>query len=246
MNRRLITQLASYHMAATRQNVATLLAEGVAKDRIFLTGNPVVDTLHEVLRRGVPTDKLRALLSTLGGRKLIALTTHRRESFGAVLRRNLSILNEFVAAHAEVALVFPIHPNPSVRKEVSDILKSGDRIYLIDPLVYPDFIALLRQCWLIVSDSGGVQEEAPTLGKPVIVLRSNTERPEAVECGCARLLGPDPEKLRDMLEDAIRSDAWTRQAASLSNPFGDGRAAERIVNEIGNILGHRGGSAGMP
>ena len=124
MNRRLITQLASYHMAATRQNVATLLAEGVAKDRIFLTGNPVVDTLHEVLRRGVPTDKFRALLSTLGGRKLIALTTHRRESFGAVYAQPEH--PERVRRRARGSRASVSHsPHPSVRKEVSDILKSA-------------------------------------------------------------------------------------------------------------------------
>src|SRR3989442_8993555 len=186
MNRRLITRLATYHFAATRRNRATLLAEGVPENTVFVTGNPVVDSLHAILERTEVSPVVARLLEATSGLKRIVLTTHRRESFGDVMAGNLGALRSFVASHPDVALLFPVHPNPDVVGPATTILSGHPRIHLIPPLGYEDFIVLLSRAWLVVSDSGGVQEEAPTLGKPVLILRENTERPEATEAGRGR------------------------------------------------------------
>jgi UDP-N-acetylglucosamine 2-epimerase (non-hydrolysing) len=226
MNRRLISRLATLHFAATARNRDTLLAEGVDPRRVFLTGNPVVDALQTILARQDISPTLRQVLAGTEGLKRIALTTHRRESFGATLAGNLTVLRDFVAEHQDVALVFPVHPNPQVRGPAGDLLGNRPRIHLLPPLDYGDFIGLLARSWLIVSDSGGVQEEAPTLGVPLLVLRKNTERPEAVECGSARLAGDSPALLRSLLDEAYRDDRHNRQVI---NPFGRGDSGRRIV-----------------
>src|SRR5205823_4580102 len=143
-------------------NRDTLLAEGVPADRVFLTGNPVVDALHAILARNTISTVLGELLQTTGGFRRLTLTTHRRESFGPVLSANLVVLRDFVAAHEDVVLIFPVHPNPQVRGPAAEILGGRPRIHLMPPLGYGDFIGLLARSWLIVSDSGGVQEEAPS------------------------------------------------------------------------------------
>jgi UDP-N-acetylglucosamine 2-epimerase (non-hydrolysing) len=228
MNRRLITRLARWHFAATPRNRDTLLSEGVAAEHIFLTGNPVVDSLHDILRRNAPGPQLLDILARREGLKQIALTTHRRESFGEVMGDNLKVLRDFVVAHDDVALLFPVHPNPQVRCVAGDILGNQPRIHLLPPLDYPSFIGLLARSWLIVSDSGGVQEEAPTLGVPLLVLRKNTERPEAVECGAARL-APTAATLQQMLEDTYQERGGRSVAKPIVNPFGDGQSGQRIA-----------------
>jgi UDP-N-acetylglucosamine 2-epimerase (non-hydrolysing) len=237
MNRRLITRLATYHFAATTQNRATLLAEGVRGEQVFITGNPVVDSLHTILARRTDSPGVAALLRATEGLKRIVLTTHRRESFGDALAENLRVLRDFVSRHEDVALLFPIHPNPAVRGPATAILGGRTRIHLLDPLDYADFIGLLARAWLIVSDSGGVQEEAPTLGKPLLVLRENTERPEAVESGVARLVGGSPANLGAMLESAYQDGDWIRTVTRTANPFGRGDAAQRIVHAIAHVFG---------
>jgi UDP-N-acetylglucosamine 2-epimerase (non-hydrolysing) len=227
-NRRLITRLARWHFAATRQNRDILLSEGVPAEQIFLTGNPVVDALQEILRKESVTPHLQAIITETEGKKRIALTTHRRESFGEVMGDNLKVLREFVAAHEDVALIFPVHPNPQVRCVAGDILGNRSRIHLLPPFDYPDFIGLLARSWLIVSDSGGVQEEAPTLGVPLLVLRQNTERPEALECGAARL-APNAEVLRLMLEQTYLELCDNATSRPIANPFGEGDSGSRIV-----------------
>lgn len=229
MNRRLISRLATLHMAATAGNVATLVAEGVARDRIVLTGNPVVDALRMVLVSSEPSPTLRSLLAGLEGRRIIVLTAHRRENLGATLRGILGTVRDFVARHEDVALVFPVHPNPGVRAACERILASGPRLRLIEPMIYPDFLHLMSRAWLIASDSGGIQEEAPTLGKPVLILRDTTERPEVIACGCGKLAGTDPARLARLLEEAHANDAWARAVTVMANPFGAGDAAPRIV-----------------
>ena len=183
MNRRLISRLASFHFAATTNNRDTLLAEGVADDRIFVTGNPVVDALQEMAARAHPSAATAELLVRTQPFKRILLTTHRRESFGERMSDNLNVLKEFVAAHPDTALIFPVHPNPSVSGPARALLADCPRIHLAAPMDYEQFVIVMSQAWLIVSDSGGVQEEAPSLGKPLLILRENTERPEAVESG---------------------------------------------------------------
>jgi UDP-N-acetylglucosamine 2-epimerase (non-hydrolysing) len=237
MNRRLITRVASYHFAATAANRDMLLAEGVDARDVFVTGNPVVDALHEMLRRSTPAPETRTVLAATDGLKRIVLTTHRRESFGEVMADNLRALRHFVTAHDDAAVIFPVHPNPAVSGLAATILGGHPRIHLIPPLRYDDFVVLLSHAWLIVSDSGGVQEEAPTLRKRLLVLRENTERPEVVDCGIARLVGGRPERLAVMLEESYRDHGWSRPLDAVRNPFGDGDSGRRIARILGDVLG---------
>jgi UDP-N-acetylglucosamine 2-epimerase (non-hydrolysing) len=233
MNRRLTTRMASLHFAATERNVRVLRAEGVPASSIFLTGNPVVDSLRAVLDSPPPADGPAAeLLERIAGTKPIVLTTHRRESFGDVMSGNLRVLREFVEARPEASLVFPVHPNPNVREPTLRVLGGAERVHLVDPLGYFDFVRVLSAAWLVVSDSGGVQEEAPTLGRPLLVLRENTERPEAIEAGVARLVGGRPETLRSMLEELWPDHPWIREVRGVENPFGRGDAAIRIADSL--------------
>jgi UDP-N-acetylglucosamine 2-epimerase (non-hydrolysing) len=167
----------------------------------------------------------------------IVLTTHRRESLGQTMQENLAVLRRFVETRPDVSLIFPVHPNPSVRGSARHVLTAHPRIHLIDPLGYEDFIHLLSRSWLIVSDSGGVQQEAPTLGKPVLILRENTERPEAVEAGVARLVGGDPSRLAAMLEELDADPSWLESVRAIDNPFGRGDSAVRIVSAVAHALG---------
>lgn len=237
MNRRLITRLATYHFAATPHNLATLHAEGVQRRTCFVTGNPVVDSLEALLHGAPPSAPIEELVTRTTGSRLIVLTTHRRESFGEVMAENLRVLRRFVERHADMALVFPVHPNPAVSRTATALLGGHPRIHLISPLEYQDFIALLSRAWLIVSDSGGVQEEAPSLGKPVLILRENTERPEALEAGVARLVGGDPARLARMLEEAREKHSWVDNVGCIRNPFGRGDSGKRIVHLIAEALG---------
>jgi UDP-N-acetylglucosamine 2-epimerase (non-hydrolysing) len=226
LNRRLISQVATFHFAATDRNKENLLTENVAEKQIFVTGNTVVDALHFILENKQPNRKIKNLIESTNGLKRILLTTHRRESFGEAMSENLRTLREFVESHSDVCLIFPVHPNPNVRNISNEILANRERIFLLEPLDYVDFVALLKAAWLITSDSGGVQEEAPSLGKPLFVLRENTERPEAIETGIAKLVGGD---LSALLRANYADETWINSVKEIENPFGDGNAAKRIV-----------------
>jgi UDP-N-acetylglucosamine 2-epimerase (non-hydrolysing) len=231
MNRRVISRIATLHFAATANNRDTLLAENISPDCVFLTGNTVVDALLLMVERAEPSPTTLDLLNKTNNLQRILLTTHRRESFGDRMSENLKVLREFVRSHPDKALIFPMHPNPSVSGPAREILSNCDRIHLIQPLDYQQFVVMMSKAWLIVSDSGGVQEEAPTLGKALLVLRENTERSEAVDAGCAKLVGT-PELLADALNEACSESSWTRRVMSIANPFGDGTAAKQIVQSI--------------
>jgi UDP-N-acetylglucosamine 2-epimerase (non-hydrolysing) len=235
LNRRFITLLATYHFAATAGNRETLLSEGVGDKSIYVTGNPVVDALRMVLD-GDNGSRASKLLEKVGNRKCIVLTTHRRESFGKVLEENLKVLCEFVKAHQDVVLVFPIHPNPNVSGPAREICGKHPRILTTDPLDYREFIHLLSKSWLIVSDSGGVQEEVPSLGKPLLILRENTERSECIDTGMARLVGGRPEALLEMLNEAYQEGSWAESVSTVKNPFGAGDSGERIVQCVSELL----------
>lgn len=237
MNRRVISRIASYHFAATSCNRETLLSEGISDRCIFVTGNPVVDSLQWMLESCALSPALAELCAGLHASKLVVLTTHRRESFGELMSENLRVLRRFVERHQEVVLAFPVHPNPSVRAQAGAILSGHPRIILLDPLGYMDFIGLLSRAWLIVSDSGGVQEEAPTLGKPLLVLRENTERPEAIASGVARLVGGRPERLEAMLEENYQDSRWADEVKKVDNPFGKGDSGKRIAQIVAELLG---------
>jgi UDP-N-acetylglucosamine 2-epimerase (non-hydrolysing) len=235
MNRRLITLLATYHFAATTGNRDTLLSEGIGEKTIFVTGNPVVDALQMVLRTQKPFCD-QSLLTKIANRKCIVLTTHRRESFGQVLAENLQVLCRFVRDHDDVVLVFPMHPNPNVSGPAKEICAGNPRVVITAPLQYRDFIHVLSRSWLIVSDSGGVQEEVPSLGKPLLILRENTERVECIEAGMARLVGGRPEALMVMLEEAYQEGSWVDSVHRVPNPFGNGDSGERIVRCVAKLL----------
>lgn len=232
MNRRLVSQIASFHFAATEKNRHNLLAEDVPSEKIFVTGNTVVDTLKFILRTGEASAKIQDVLEQTTGTKRILLTTHRRESFGETMSGNLKVLRDFVEKRKDVCLLFPVHPNPNVRLVTSEILAGCDRVHLLEPLDYVDFVTVMKSAWLIVSDSGGVQEEAPSLGKPLLVLRENTERPEAIKAGVAKLVGGTPRILKQMLEENYAVPTWIKSVKEVANPFGDGKAAQRIVKII--------------
>jgi UDP-N-acetylglucosamine 2-epimerase (non-hydrolysing) len=235
MHRRIITRLADWHFAATGRNVDTLLAEGVDPKTVFLTGNPVVDALKTTLERASAGPEITALLEKTRGQRRLVLTTHRRESFGETMTGNLSVLRRFVEAHDDVVLVFPVHPNPSVRAASAAALGTTDKIHLLPPQGYPDFIRLLASAWLVVSDSGGVQEEVPSLGRPLLILRENTERPEVVEAGVARLV-KNPAALEATLAEIDRDPAWIERAGRVENPFGDGTSGAKIADILEGAL----------
>ena len=232
MNRRLVSQMASFHFAATDANRRTLIAEGVASDKVFVTGNPVVDSLKGMTQNAACDEHVERLIKDTAGKKRILLTTHRRESFGAALSGNLEVIRAFVEKHDDVCVFFPVHPNPNVRAVAEEILGGHDRIHLLAPMDYSAFLSIMKACWLIVSDSGGVQEEAPSLGKPLLILRENTERPEAIHAGVAKLVGNKPGSLARMLEKNYASDTWMRSVRQIANPFGDGHAAAKIVRVL--------------
>ena len=239
MNRRVVSQMASFHFAATEENRSNLLAEDVPSEKIFVTGNPVVDAMRHMLAHLEPRPQITDLIKKTEGKKRLLLTTHRRESFGEAMTANLKVVREFVDKRPDVCLMFPVHPNPNVKAVAKEILGKHQRIHLLDPLDYSDFLALMQASWLIVSDSGGVQEEAPSLGKPLLVLRENTERPEAIRSGVSKLVGNNPGSLKLLLEENYSVDTWIRSVKEVANPFGDGRSAARIVKIIEEKLAAR-------
>jgi UDP-N-acetylglucosamine 2-epimerase (non-hydrolysing) len=232
MNRRLVGQIAAYHFAATERNRRTLLEEGVASNSIHLVGNTVVDALRQTLQNTRPGKTVELMQQWAAGKRLVIVTTHRRENFGETMSLHLRALREFIESEPDLCMVFPVHPNPNVRAAVGAELEHHPRIRLTDPMGYCDFVHLLSHAWLIVSDSGGIQEEATALGKPMIVLRENTERPEAVECGVARLVGESPERLHEMLRTALIDEVWHASASRSRDVFGDGTTADRICDVL--------------
>jgi UDP-N-acetylglucosamine 2-epimerase (non-hydrolysing) len=232
MNRRLVSQIASFHFAATEKNRRNLLAESVPGENIFVTGNTVVDSLTSMLRTLTPGPAITGLITSTEGMKRILLTTHRRESFGDAVQSNMKVIREFIDRHEDVCLFFPVHPNPNIKKVAKEILGGHPRIHLLGPLDYSDFLAIMRSTWMIVSDSGGVQEEAPSLGKPLLVLRENTERPEAIRAGVSKLVGNRPGALKQLLEANYAAPTWIDSVREMANPFGDGHSAARIVRVI--------------
>jgi UDP-N-acetylglucosamine 2-epimerase (non-hydrolysing) len=232
MNRRVVSQIASFHFAATEKNRRNLLAEDVASETIWVTGNPVVDAMKYMLKHLKPRPEITDLINATQGKKRLLLTTHRRESFGEAMTANLKVIRDFVDKRGDVCLIFPVHPNPNVKGVAKEILGKHDRIYLLDPLDYSDFLAVMKSSWLIVSDSGGVQEEAPSLGKPLLVLRENTERSEAIRSGVSKLVGNSAGSLKQLLEENYSVETWIKSVKEVANPFGDGHSAPRIVKII--------------
>lgn len=235
INRRIISVVATYHFAPTRKSLEALLAEGIAPDQVFLTGNTVVDALAMTLQKPCHLD-----LKLAEGRRLLLVTAHRRENFGKPLENICQALGEIVQRNPDVELVYPVHLNPNVKGPVRRLLGGRPRIHLIEPLGYAAFAHLMSRAYLILTDSGGIQEEAPFLGKPVLVMRRETERPEAIEAGTARLVGTDPKTIVAQAELLLHNLEEYRKMSQAASPFGDGRAAERIVRVLLSRLGSEG------
>jgi len=232
MNRTLVSRLTTLHFAPTERAKDALVAEGVRAESIRVTGNPVIDALLSVVRDDYEFAHpvLRSL--DLDNNRLVTITTHRRESWGAAMEESLGAIREVVDAYDDVVAVFPVHPNTTVRNAVGKVLGGADGFYLIDPLDYLDFAHLMARSTLIFTDSGGVQEEAPSLGVPVLVLRETTERPEGIEAGTARLVGTDHGKIVAAARELLEDPAKRAEMAKRANPYGDGKAAERIVDVV--------------
>ena len=232
MNRKLTGAVADLHFAPTMTAKKNLLAEGVAEKDIFVTGNTVIDALQATVREDFRFED--GLLDGMAykTRRIVLVTTHRRENLGEPMRHVYKALKDLVHEFPDVEAVFPVHKNPKVREVVAEELGGLERVHLIDPLDYEPFANLMARSHLILTDSGGVQEEAPALGKPVLVLRDTTERPEAVEAGTVRLVGTDRDRVyaeaRRLLSDAA---AYNRMSEAC-NPYGDGEAARRIVEAV--------------
>ncbi len=235
VNRKIVGTIADLHFAPTRTAADALLAENVPPGRVHVTGNTVIDALHLAQARiaadPARTQALDALATRFADKRIILVTTHRRENFGdgmAAIARAIAR----IAARDDVGVVFPVHPNPQVREPMQAMLGDHPRIALIDPQDYAHFVRLLGLCHLVLTDSGGVQEEAPGLGKPVLVMRETTERPEGVVAGTARLIGADEDRIVDEVVRLLDDPAAYAAMARAHNPFGDGHASARIVGVL--------------
>jgi len=231
MNRRLVSSLADLHFAPTRSAEQNLLREGVPRGRIHVTGNTVVDALKATLRSKVDW-RVPVVDLVAPQHRIILVTAHRRESFGLGFEGVCHALRMIVEQNPDVDVVYPVHLNPNVRRPVRAILGGVPRVHLIQPLEYLPFVMLMERSYVILTDSGGIQEEAPALGKPVLVLRDVTERPEAVESGTAVLVGTEPDMIVRTAERLLHSNSAYRKMARARNPFGDGHASTRIVRAL--------------
>jgi len=237
MNRRVLGRLATYHFAPTPRAARALLREGVAEEAIFVTGNPVVDALRwiDTHRPASEAETLLARLCPAGTRTLL-VTVHRREIFGRELRQICEGLAGVVRRNPDVRIVYPVHPNPNVTGVVRELLAREQRITLLDPVPYDVFVQLMKRAYVLVTDSGGLQEEGPVFGKPVLVLRNETERPEGIEVGVARLVGTESAAIIDAVECLLRDEATYRAMATAASPYGDGRSGERIAEILARKL----------
>jgi UDP-N-acetylglucosamine 2-epimerase (non-hydrolysing) len=237
MNRRLTTQLASLHLAPTPTARANLLAEGVAPGSVVVTGNTVIDALHMTVGRRVPyRDQQLAGLDS-DPRPVLVVTAHRRESWGEPMAAIGAALASLARYHQDLLIVLPVHPNPRVRHVLLPAVAGLANVLVVEPLAYGEFARLLDRATIVLTDSGGVQEEAPSLGKPVLVMRDTTERPEAVAAGTARLVGTDHDRIVANVDSLLQdADAYAAMANSV-NPYGDGRAAERSCQAMARLLG---------
>jgi UDP-N-acetylglucosamine 2-epimerase (non-hydrolysing) len=235
--RRLVSVLVSYHFAPTERARDNLLREGVDPSRVWVTGNTVVDALRQLRLEEPESDAVREI--DFDGSRVVLVTAHRRENHGAPLREICAAVKDIVARFPDVRVVFPVHRNPEVQKVVQAALSGTDRVHLLPPLEYGDLLYVLRRCELALTDSGGIQEEAPSFNCPVLILREVTERPEIVECGGGMLVGTNRSRIVEAVTTLLSDDAAYDAMAQAPNPFGDGHAAERIVQIVGESFERR-------
>jgi UDP-N-acetylglucosamine 2-epimerase (non-hydrolysing) len=237
MNRRLVSRLAALHLAPTAACALNLLREGIGPAAIIITGNTVIDALLTVAARHPPYED--PLFEVLDGdpRRMMLVTTHRRESWGAPMVRVGEAIATLSRRYPELLIVAPLHRNPLVREALLPLLSPLPNVLISEPASYPDFVRLMERSTLILTDSGGVQEEGPSLGKPVLVLRDNTERPEAVSAGTARLVGTDPQRIEREVARLLNDPIAYAEMAHATNPYGDGAAADRTIRSLHHMFG---------
>jgi UDP-N-acetylglucosamine 2-epimerase (non-hydrolysing) len=227
MNRTIAARLAALHFAPTPAARDNLLREGIAPDSVVVTGNTVIDALLMIRDR-----RIAHAVELTPGKRLIVVTAHRRENFGEPFRAMLRALKVIALRYPDVEIVYPAHPNPEVRRAIADEISAGDAVRVIEPMGYGPFVSLLDAAFMILTDSGGIQEEAPALGKPVLVLRDETERPEAVAAGVALLVGTDTATIVRESSRLLDEPDWYRKMAKGASPYGDGLAGGRIAESI--------------
>lgn len=234
MNRQMTDAMTDLYFAPTNQSKANLLKENHKEDNIYITGNTAIDALKQTVDKEYHHDILDKVSPD---NKLILLTMHRRENQGEPMRRVFKVVREVVESRENVEVIYPVHLSPAVQEAAKEILGNTERIHLISPLDVVDFHNLAARSYFIMTDSGGVQEEAPSLGKPVLVLRDTTERPEGVEVGTLKLVGTESEKVKKEMEELLDNDAEYQRMAQAKNPYGDGKASERILDAIAYYFG---------
>ena len=240
-NRKLTSQITTYYFTPTRTSKENLLKENVSEEGIYVTGNTVIDALYWVLDKIEKDEGLKATLSDAirsdfpafdHEERLVLITGHRRENFGQGFLDMCSAIKTLAEAHPDVNFVYPVHLNPNVQKPVLELLSGISNVYLIAPLDYEPFVYLMSKTYLILTDSGGIQEEAPSLGKPVLVMRNTTERPEALEAGTVKLVGTDPSVIVNEVNVLLKDRALYERMSQAHNPYGDGKACQKIVKLI--------------
>ena len=235
MNRQMTDAVTDLYFAPTMQSKENLIKENHDEKTIFVTGNTAIDALKLTVQENYHHDVLEQIPSN---HRLILVTMHRRENQGEPMRRVFRTLRQVVEAHDDVEVIYPVHLSPAVQEAAKEILSNHPQIHLIDPLDVVDFHNIAARSYFIMSDSGGVQEEAPSLGKPVLVLRDTTERPEGVTAGTLKLVGTESENIREAMETLLTDETVYHQMSQASNPYGDGRTSERIVEAIAHYFGY--------
>ena len=240
VNRSIAGSISDYHFAPTTTSKQNLLNENISESNILVTGNTVIDALDfssgKVTSDQYSDSEVNNLKTIVdGSKRLILVTGHRRENHGQGFINICSALKEIAENNSDVQIIYPVHLNPNVQKPVYELLANIDNVKLIDPLSYPAFVWLMNKSYLIITDSGGVQEEAPSLGKPVLVMRDTTERPEAVDAGTVFLVGTDKNKIVNETNNLLKNEKAYLKMSKLHNPYGDGTACRKIVNFISNL-----------
>ena len=232
MNRKLTGTIANFHFAPTKTNKKNLLNEGIKEEDIFITGNTVIDALKTTVKEDYifESEELRKL--DFNNRRIILVTAHRRENLGQPMENIFNALKEIVETNSDVEFVYPVHMNPVIRELADRVLGSVKRVKLIEPIDVNELHNLMNRCFMVMTDSGGLQEEAPALGKPVLVLRTETERPEAVEAGTVRVAGVEKDRIVELANGLLNDENEYNKMAKAVNPYGDGHASERIVEAI--------------
>ncbi|MDW0114080.1 UDP-N-acetylglucosamine 2-epimerase (non-hydrolyzing) [Sporosarcina saromensis] len=228
MNRQLTGVIADLHFAPTEKSAGNLLDEKKPEDRIYITGNTAIDALQTTVQE----DYHHPIFDKIGDDRLILLTAHRRENLGEPMRNMFRAINRILEKHPDTQVIYPVHMNPAVREVADELLGNNNRVHLIEPLEVVDFHNFAARSHIILTDSGGIQEEAPSLGKPVIVLRDTTERPEGIEAGTLKLAGTDEEMIFQLTDTLLSDEAEYSAMSKASNPYGDGKASARIVEAL--------------